>query len=239
MFLNKIFSRKKKSKNNPDHISGKISYSQSGEDLIVDFILNAMGITNPVYLDIGASDPLILNNTYYFYKNNCNGVCIEANPALVNFYSCLRPKDIVLNLGVSGNTSGVVPFYVMNQNTLSTFSKEEMERLVAFESGIVLTTEKIELVKISDVLKNYFPQRLLDFVSIDVEGLDLEIVENFDFNFVKPSVFCIETLEYKAIGHQRKNKAIIESMGERGYMLYADTYINSIFVEESKWFQRR
>jgi glycosyltransferase involved in cell wall biosynthesis len=55
----------------------KISYSQCGEDIIIDFLLTWLKIKNPTYLDIGANDPVKLSNTYYFYKKGSRGVLIE------------------------------------------------------------------------------------------------------------------------------------------------------------------
>ena len=60
----------------------KVSYSQSGEDLIVDFIFQALKIDNPTYLDIGAHHPSFINNTFFFYEKGCVGVCVEPDPTL-------------------------------------------------------------------------------------------------------------------------------------------------------------
>ncbi|MFM6249337.1 MAG: hypothetical protein ACKPEQ_09345, partial [Dolichospermum sp.] len=60
--------------------SKHISYSQCGEDLIINFIFNNLGIINPSYLDIGAHHPTYLSNTYSFYRKGCQGVCVEPDP---------------------------------------------------------------------------------------------------------------------------------------------------------------
>ena len=58
------------------------SYAQCAEDLIIRFAFDQMGIRKPVYLDIGAHDPIFLSNTYLFYKKGSRGVCVEPNPML-------------------------------------------------------------------------------------------------------------------------------------------------------------
>jgi hypothetical protein len=60
----------------------KVSYSQSGEDVIVDFIFQILKIQKPSYLDVGAHHPSYLSNTYLFYQKGCQGVCIEPDPVL-------------------------------------------------------------------------------------------------------------------------------------------------------------
>jgi hypothetical protein len=76
------------------------------------------------------------------------------------------------------------------------------------------------------------------FISIDVEGLDLEIVQSLDFNAFRPQVLCIETLTYTEDRTERKRTEIIDFVCSQGYFQYADTYINSIFVDRQAWIQR-
>ena len=58
------------------------SYSQCGEDIIVARLLRDMGIDMPFYVEIGTNDPVIFNNTYFFYRRGAHGVCVEPNPKL-------------------------------------------------------------------------------------------------------------------------------------------------------------
>jgi len=67
-------------------------------------------------------------------------------------------------------------------------------------------------------------------VSLDVEGLDLDILRAWDFTRWRPAVFCIETLTYTQAGKAAKVTEIFKRMEEVGYHVYADSYINSIFV---------
>lgn len=217
---------------------GRNSYSQSGEDMVSAFALEVLGVKNPIYLDIGCFDAVKFSNTFYFYENGGRGVCVEANPHLASEFARLRSRDNVVNVGLSGSYSGSMPFYVMEQETLSTFSKSEAERLANEESATVKDIVEVNVLAVSEFLNKYFPDRRLDFVSIDVEGFDFEIVSNFDFNFVRPLVFCVETLEYKQRGVQQKNSQLIDFMLAQGYMLYADTFINSIFVDRAAWDSR-
>jgi hypothetical protein len=76
-------------------------------------------------------------------------------------------------------------------------------------------------------------ERLPNFVSLDVEGLDLKILETLDFNKYRPSIFCIETLSYAESSKQEKNQKIVDLMKAKKYRVFADTYINTIFVDST------
>jgi len=214
---------------------GKHSYSQCGEDVMCAFVLGVLGITDPLYLDIGCFDATKFSNTYHFYEKGRHGICVDANPILTAAFSAKRPRDQIVNIGLSGKTSAKLPFHVMEQATLSTFSNQEALRLESEGASKIERLIDINVFPIAEFLRSYFPDRKLDLVSLDVEGFDAEIVENFDFDFVRPAVFCVETLEYKERGHQKKNEQIINMMLSRNYMLYGDTFINSIFVDKSLW----
>src|SRR2546430_2805880 len=62
--------------------SGQRSYSQCGEDLLVNFIFGAIRQSAVSYLDVGAHHPTFLSNTYLFYKAGGSGVCVEPDPRL-------------------------------------------------------------------------------------------------------------------------------------------------------------
>src|SRR5271169_435695 len=101
-------------------IRSQKSFSQSGEDIIVRQLFKLRGINNPSYLDIGANDPFRINNTARFYKKGSRGINVEANPMLIKRFEKFRPHDINLNVGIAGS-EGEMDFYIMNDDTLSTF----------------------------------------------------------------------------------------------------------------------
>ena len=110
-------------------VSYNISYSQTGEDIIIDFLIGAKKITNFTYLDIGANNPVKINNTYKFYEAGYKGVCIEPDPTVFALLAKKRPRDTCLNIGIAGTASGEADFYIMNNSGLNTFSKEEAASL--------------------------------------------------------------------------------------------------------------
>jgi FkbM family methyltransferase len=229
-FISKLFSK--------DY---KISYSQCGEDLIVDFICQALKIEKPSYLDIGAHHPTYLSNTYLFYQRGCQGVCIEPDPTLCAEIKRVRKRDACLNIGVglSEGAAGAAEadFFIMTTRTLNTFSREEAERYQSYGRNRIEKVMRIPLVKIGSVIKDHFKSRP-NFVSLDVEGYDLAVLKTFDFDAVRPEIFCIETVTYTEDNSEEKIPEIVDLMTAQGYMPWADTFINTIFVDRKVWENR-
>jgi FkbM family methyltransferase len=213
------------------------SYSQSGEDIIVEYVLNILGIHKPTYLDIGAHHPTRMNNTYLFYRKGSRGVCVEPDPAMYALLNEKRKRDICLNIGIGFEKATLADFHVMSANTLSTFSKDTAGRYQSNENQRIVRVIKVPLISLNRVLEKTF-KRCPDFVSLDVEGLELETLKTFDFLRFRPPVFCIETLTYSENKTERKLTQIIDYMNEKNYMTYADTYINTIFVDAERWRKR-
>lgn len=215
----------------------KKSYSQCGEDLIIQQLISTLGISNVTYLDVGAHHPTYLSNTYLFYVNGGRGVCVEPDPSLIDAFLKKRPLDTHLNCGVGVASNGEAEFFIMSTSTLNTFSKDEAERYQSYGNQKILKTIKIELKTINDILATHF-KKCPTLVSLDVEGLDYQILQNFDFTKYRPEVFCLETLSYTEDRSERKLTEIIDLMHANGYKTYADTYINTIFVDNLAWSNR-
>ena len=213
----------------------KISYSQCGEDLIVRYVFDMLNIANPTYLDIGAHDPTYLSNTKLFYDAGSRGVNVEPDPSLFAAFVAKRPLDVNLNVGVA-DRAGVLPFVVMIPPTLNTFSRESADAAVEEGNGGV-SIEKvvdIQVRTIDDIIARHLPGGP-DFLSVDVEGLDLEILKSLNYARHRPKVICVETLTFACGTKGAKVPEIGAWLESQGYFLYADTYLNTIFVDRRVW----
>lgn len=222
---------------NPISPGEKKSYSQCGEDIIIEFVLNRFGISKPTYLDIGAHHPTYLNNTFLFYKKGCKGVNIEPDPYLFREFVKERSQDVNLNLGIGFN--GDIPqkadFYIMNERVFNTFSKEEATRIHETTQYKIKEVVAVDIVSVNKILNDYFKDNKPDIVSIDVEGWDLPIVKSMDLSQFKKTIFCVETINFTEDNNEQKQQDIIDHFLANGFFLYADTYINSIFVKKGSW----
>jgi len=225
-FTNKIDEKKYEKRQN--------SYSQCGEDLIVQYIFNLRGINKPTYIDIGANHPFFISNTALFYEKGCTGINIEANPQLIDQFIKNRPNDINLNIGIS-DTDGELDFYIMEDNTLSTFSKEECDFMV-LNGKKLAEIKKIRLTTIPCILEKHASNNFPDFMSIDVEGMDYQILKSIDFEKSFPKIICVEAAEYSPIGAGKRRNELVDYLVTRGYYEYANTNLNAIMVKNEFWF---
>lgn len=203
-------------------------YSQHGEDLIINSCLRDLGIHKPSYIDVGAHHPFRLNNTYFFYLKGCKGINVEPDPHLFGLFEKQRPDDINVNVGVFKERSKM-PFYVMHPNTLSTFSASEMENYKKIGHELRETIQ-VDVETINDIIGKYNDGIFPDFLSLDIEGIDLEVLKTMNYEYNYPKVICVETTMYDgSLTDQKKNKPIIDLLLNKGYAIYADTFINTIF----------
>jgi FkbM family methyltransferase len=212
----------------------KKSYSQCGEDIIVKYLFDNIGIFKPTYLDIGAHHPFYLSNTAIFYESGCTGINIEPDPNLFSSFLTNRNRDINLNIGI-GLVNETADFYLINVPTLNTFSKSEAENYSKEGDFFIKEVKKIELNTLSFILEKYCNNIFPDFLSLDAEGVDEIIIKNLESLNSKPTIICIETISFSQSGNGVKNNNIIEYLNQNGYLMYADTNINSIFILKEKW----
>jgi len=213
----------------------KHSYSQTGEDILIEFIFNCLGVGKITYLDIGAFHPRHLSNTYLFYEKGNSGVCVEPDPSQFAIIKRARKNDICLNIGVGLTGKREAEYFVMSDKVYNTFSRDEAEKLMIFFDGLKIEKIiKVDLLPVNSIIEKNF-RTPPDLVSLDTEGLDFEILESFDFKRFRPSIFCIETLSYLKEKKYAKDERIISLMRKNGYFVFADTFINTIFVDKNSW----
>ena len=209
----------------------QVTYAQCGEDSILRFLFSLLDIPRPTYLDIGAHHATYLSNTYLFYKEGARGVCVEPDPHLCQNIKLGRPHDTCLNIGIAAGSTGNLSFYVFDDPTMNTFS--ETVKQDQLRSGRLLQRElQIEVQSINTVIARHFTTACPNLISLDTEGMDLAILETLDFTKYRPEAFCIETLTNV---DDRKMTEIIDFMVSKQYVVYADTFVNTIFVEQGCW----
>lgn len=214
----------------------KNSYSQMGEDLIIDKFLRYK--KKGFYVDVGAGDPTRFSNTKRFYGRGWTGINIEPNPYSYKKLALSRQRDINLNIGIGKILSNLV-FYFFLPETLSTFSLKDKER-VQSQGYRCINEIKTPVFKLSETLEKYCRQKI-DFLSIDVEGFEFEVLKSNDWQKFYPELICVETAKHTSplIQDQhrvsREEKMATEKyLADFGYKKCFDNGINSIFIGKIK-----
>lgn len=166
----------------------RYSFSQEGEDIILNQIFNDK--KSGIYIDIGAHHPIRFSNTYLFYLKGWWGVNIEADKSKLKYFNIFRKRDINIQALVS-TKDHIENYYRFNESALNgILSKKRLKDLLSI--GIE-PFEKLEIksLDINKILSKYFGQNI-DFISIDIEGKDHEILSHLDLENLSPKVILIE-----------------------------------------------
>jgi FkbM family methyltransferase len=206
------------------------TYSQAGEDVIAWYFFQTQGIKKPSFLDIGTNNPIYGNNTFLFYKRGSRGLCIEADPSLHYNIQSKRPLDICINAGVTFDDRLNADFYLFEVSAHNTLSKEEAEFREKNGPYKIKNIVNIPLVNINDLIRKNF-EGAPNFISLDVEGVDFDILKSIDFNLIRPDLICVETVTFSMDNKEQKMTEIMEFMKTKNYIVYADTHINTLFAD--------
>jgi len=196
------------------------SYSQDFEDLIIDKILGHKKSGN--YIDIGAFNPERMSNTKRFYDRGWRGINVE--PDYNNYLKFVekRKEDINLNVGVS-NLKGELKFFRFTVETLSTFSETEAEKIVS--QGFELReTISSKVTTLEDIFSSYLKEATVDFMSVDTEGHDMEVLQSNNWEVYRPKVICVEN---------NLTSEVNSFLEDQNYKKVATTNINSIFQDQT------
>lgn len=207
------------------------SFSQKAEDIIIDryFEHKKRGF----YIDIGAYHPKINSNTKFFYNRGWHGINIEPNPERIKLFKQFRRRDINLNAGV-GASKKLETFYELEATGLSTFSKREADSML--KVGHKLKSKmKIQMYRLQDIMKKYVKNEV-DFITIDTEALDLEVLEGNNWDKYRPKLICIETIDFADLLTSTKDDSsrkeeISKYLLRKGYEEYFSNGLNTLYID--------
>ena len=168
--------------------SKKISYSLTSIDLIVDYIFKK---NNGIYIDVGCNHPVYNNNTYLLSKKGWQGINIDIDKKSVQLFDLFRKKDLNINLAVSSKKTELEYINFHEKSPINMIKTNQNRNLHSLEK-----TKKIKSDTLDSIIeKSQFKDKKIDFVSIDVEGHELEVIKGFNLKKYKPSIIVIEFLD--------------------------------------------
>jgi FkbM family methyltransferase len=201
------------------------SYSQEGEDMILRRIFR--GQTQGFYVDVGAHHPRRYSNTYHFYRLGWSGINVEPNPDFAASFRAIRSRDINLQLGVAEH-AGALRYYSFNEPALNTFDPELMKSRLTYPEVKLVGTRDVEVRTLASILGSHLPEgRSVDFLTIDVEGLDFAVLKSNDWQRFRPKCVLVEVIG-KTLD-QVYGSDISLYMRDRRYDLFAKTFNTVVF----------
>lgn len=195
------------------------SYAQEAEDLILANYLEEK--TTGFYIDVGACHPFRFSNTYYFYRRGWNGINVDATPGSMVLFKKYRPRDVNLELGVS-NTNKKINYYIFNEPALNGFSEQLSKERNAIKGFKIEKVVKIKPVKLSELLDKYLTShKKIDFMSIDVEAYEYEVLLSNNWKKYLPGFILVE-ISKPQFKNLTKNKVYL-FLKSKGYEVIAFT----------------
>ena len=202
------------------------SYSQEGEDMVLKRIFDNQ--TNGFYIDVGAHHPKRFSNTYNFYLKGWKGINIDAMPRSMDLFDKIRPRDINLELGV-GQKEQELNYHIFNEPALNSFSKELSEiRDKAQDSYFIKDVIKVEVKPLNKILDTHLINNEIDFLNVDVEGLDLDVLKSNDWSKYRPKFVLVEILSSSL--HNIDKDPIFQLMKEKKYIIFSKQ-VNTVFKD--------
>jgi hypothetical protein len=208
------------------------SYSIEAEDLLAETIFAGVLKHNGAgtYLDIGAAHPVQHSNTFHFYQRGWSGLCVEPNPEFYALYKVYRPRDRAFHVGLSPK-SGTLRYHRFESHLINGFFGQDLiDRHIASGENYQGYSD-VECLGVGEFLRTSI-DRPIDFLNIDVELMDAELLTAWDWAACRPSVICAEihTLTIKSM-LECDVATILEKVG---YSAISRGWLSTIFVANER-----
>ena len=164
----------------------KRSYSNWGIDMLSDFFFRDK--REGVYIDVGCHHPFLNNNTYPLHKRGWVGINIDLDYSSIDLFNFFRKNDHNIQIAASDSRGEADLYFFHNRaakNTLSKSSGEQSKK-----------TLKVQTDTLNNIIASTkFKDKRIDFLSIDVEGFEINVLKGFDFKKYKPSLVVLEFID--------------------------------------------
>ena len=197
-------------------------YSQSKEDI---FVLKFFKFkTKGLYVDVGCHHPSRINNTFLLYKHGWKGINIDMSKISIELFNRVRAKDTNIHSAISCKNK-IINYYTNKELFLSAslIQKKGNEKFKL--------VKKIKSQTLTQVLdKSKYKNSKIDFLSIDAEGADYDVLKSLNFKRYKPKIICIEIWKEQIKDSNIKDCKIYKFLTKKNYKLVkklADNYIFS------------
>lgn len=209
-------------------------YSHHGEDFLLWKLFDYK--TNGFYVDVGAFDGVHLSNSYSFEQHNWSGICVEANPAYFKICKESRTGANCLNAACVGDDSiQKIEFYAEELGLLSGIrgNREDDVRSRYEKRGLEFkgfSKITVPALTLNAILGQYLPASTeIDFISIDVEGSESDVLKGLDLTRFRPRVIVIEANTEEA--NEALNTCLVQ---QNGYIKARTIGVNVFYVRDLK-----
>ena len=194
----------------------KKSYSQFSEDLEIKKFFTSN--YNGIYVDIGCYHPTKFSNTALLYQNGWRGYNIDINKLSVDLFNIARPNDKNINVSISNQSGKEVIFYY--NNLFSALNSLHKDHLINFKVKNI-NQSRVKCKKFEEIVDENF-----DFLNIDCEGHDFEIIKLINLKKYNPKLICIEI-------NEKNHREINEYLKNNNYSLKNTLGLSAIYLNKN------
>lgn len=204
------------------------SYSQEGEDIVLRKVFD--GQLNGFYVDIGAHHPFRYSNTQYFYEQGWRGINIDATPGSLLPFSRVRHRDINIE-AVVGNQEGEATYYLFEDPALNTLVAERAQEVQESGQSKLVKQVRLPVSRLDMILDRHLPSAVkVDFMTIDVEGAELGVLQSNNWKKYSPTIIIVEALSDLSLREVLRSD-VVQYLQEHGYELFGRT-LNTLYLRK-------
>jgi len=170
--------------------SKKTSYSLTSIDLLVSYIFRDQ--KKGFFIDVGCNHPVYNNNTYLLYKKGWRGINIDLDKKSIDLFNLYRKLDHNQNIAISSKLDDAELYFYHEKSPINTINKKS----AIFQKVKPKEIRKIKTHTLDSIIaSSSFINKKIDFLTIDVEGHELEVLKGFDLKKHSPKIIVIEYLD--------------------------------------------
>tara|TARA_B100001029_G_scaffold159061_1_gene146134 strand:+ start:570 stop:1253 length:684 start_codon:yes stop_codon:yes gene_type:complete len=198
-------------------------YAEDKEDLLV---LKKIRKKNGYFVDVGCFHPTRINNTYLLYKKGWRGLNIDMNKFSIKLFDLVRPHDINIHSAVS-SVKGEIFYYTSKKLALSS----SLSKSKNLNIKVKVNSDSLNNIICSSKFKN----KKIDFLSLDCEGHDLEVLKTINLKKYSPKIICIE-IPKSVYGNNIKKNLIYKYLVSKRYEIIFSSNNNCMFEKKNSNF---
>jgi len=216
----------------------KKSYSSNSVDLIINDLFKNK--KKGIYVDIGCNHPFIGNNTYKLYKKGWTGINVDLDYTFIDSFNFFRPNDENIQIAISDSIGEQEMFYHHERSAINTLAKTRGSKSIF--------KKKIKTSTLNEIIsKSKFRDKEIDYLSIDVEGHELNVLRSFNFHIYKPKAISLEFIDpcmkKEEFYHQNINNVInseiFQLLRKKGYHFVNWLHSDLIFVSSDIFYDEK
>ena len=201
------------------------TYSQNQEDLFINDYFKEKN--SGFYIDIGCYHPIKYSNTALLYNRGWKGINIDMNQTSIDLFNILRKRDKNICAAISNTNKKTIQYFDHLFSPINTLDKN-FSSIASKKISFRKHTEKtIQTYRFNQIIQKYdINIKQIDFINIDVEAHDLEVLEGIDLSIFNPKIICVEIANNQ---NNIKEKKLRDYLNKYNYELIKIVGLNGFF----------